>query len=76
MVTSDTRFARNLVFEAMRNAADNGYHFDGWSTEAIARDMRDCDTDVEQAANLYDTTRFVQEWLQRFRKNKYRKGGE
>lgn len=38
---------KGLVFEAFRNAADNGCHFIGWSAGAIAEDMQIYDADLE-----------------------------
>lgn len=35
------------VEESLRRAADNGYHFIGWTTREIAIDMADTDPDLE-----------------------------
>jgi len=35
------------VQSALRNAAENGYHFTGWSAERVAEDMVSYDSDLE-----------------------------
>lgn len=38
----------SLVKRAFTNAFLNGYYFVGWTDEAIADDMIDCDKDIAQ----------------------------
>jgi hypothetical protein len=48
--------------ESMRNAADNGYTFDGWTAERIAQDVMDCDAGFE-GQDYSHVLELVRQWM-------------
>lgn len=52
---------KELVFEALSNAKDNGYTFDGMSAEEIAEDMVQYDANLE-AVDAEDLVPLIEEF--------------
>lgn len=52
---------KELVFQAMQNAKDNGYHFEGLTSREIAEDMVTYDAFLEQES-IEDVEKLVIEF--------------
>lgn len=50
-LTAEERALKERVYEALNNAYDNGYTFDGWTLDSVAADMVTYDADLEQYAD-------------------------
>jgi hypothetical protein len=55
-------YIKECVRQALKNANENGYDFEGWTNEEIALDMIDYDEALENA-NVEVVTRCIAEIL-------------
>lgn len=58
------KISQGMVDESMANAIDNGYSFDEWSAEEIARDIAEYDSQFE-GVPIEEIIPLIKEWKEK-----------